>query len=188
MAYPSNLKKSLTVPFRMVFIMWLAYYIQDKGGFDFGFLGVFPRSPEGLIGIITGPLIHGTVRHLVSNTFPLIVLGGILFWYYPNIAPRVFWQSYLFTGLLVWIFARPFYHIGSSGLVYALGFFLVFIGLFLRDFRTLLISLLVVGLYGGLFANVFIIDNRISWESHLMGAVAGAVQAFLIKYTGKIKS
>lgn len=181
MSVPTNVQRTFTLPFRMVFLMWLVYYIQNKGGFDFGFLGVFPRSLEGLVGVVTGPMIHGTAKHLISNTFPLVVFGGLLFWYYPKIAVRVYWQSYLFTGMMVWVFARPFYHIGSSGLVYALGFFLVFIGLLKRDFRTLLVSLLVVGLYGGVFANVFVIDNRISWESHLMGAVVGAVQAFLVK-------
>ncbi len=178
-----SIKSTFTLPFRIVFLMWLIYYIQDSAGVDLGFLGINPRSFDGLIGIITGPMVHGTTRHLVSNTFPLIVLGGLLFWYYPKFATRVFWQSYLFTGMMVWIFARPFYHIGSSGLVYALGFFLVFLGLLKRDFKTLLISLLVVGLYGGIFTNVFFIDNRISWESHLLGAVTGAVQAVLIKYT-----
>ena len=125
MSITPSIQRTFTLPFRTVFLMWLVFYIQDKGGFDFGFLGVYPRTIEGLLGIVTGPMIHGTTRHLVSNTVPLIVLGGLLFWYYPKISTRVFWQSYLFTGMMVWIFARPFYHIGSSGLVYALGFFLI---------------------------------------------------------------
>jgi membrane associated rhomboid family serine protease len=181
----NKLERNFTVPFRMVFLMWVVYYAQFLISIDLGNFGILPRTREGLIGILTAPLIHGNLKHLISNTIPLVVCGGLLFWYYPRIARRVYWQSYLFTGFLVWVFARQFYHIGSSGLVYALGYFLVFFGLFLRDIKTLMVSLLVVALYGGLFTNVFVIDNRISWESHLMGAVVGAVQAFLLRNVGR---
>ncbi|MFT6135250.1 MAG: membrane associated rhomboid family serine protease [Cyclobacteriaceae bacterium] len=162
--------------------MWLMYYIQSEGSFDLGFLGILPRTFKGLIGIITGPLVHGTVQHLISNTVPLVFLGVVLFWFYPKIAYRIFWQSYVFTGMLVWIFARSFYHIGSSGFIYALGFFLVAYGLFVRDIRTILISAVVVAVYGGLFSNVFILDSRVSWESHLLGAVVGVSLALITKY------
>ena len=174
-----RIQPNFTVPFRMVFVMWLIYYVQIKTGWDLGAWGIYPRTWQGLIGIVTGPLIHGSLRHIIGNTIPLIVLGGLLFWYYPRIATRVYWHCYLFTGILVWALARPSYHIGSSGLVYAQGYFLVFMGLLYRDLRTLLVSLMVVGLYGGLFTGVFVIDERVSWESHLMGAVVGSVQAYL---------
>ena len=176
-----QVRQSFVTPFRLVFFMWLVYYIQDRGGFDFGFLGIYPRTLEGLIGVLTGPMIHGTVGHLIGNTIPLVFLGGLLFWYYPAFAKRVFWQCYFFTTILVWIFARPFYHIGSSGFIFALGFFLVFLGLFKRDMRTLWVSILVVVVYGGMLGDVLNLDSRISYESHVLGAVVGTANAFLIK-------
>ncbi|MEO1256087.1 MAG: rhomboid family intramembrane serine protease, partial [Bacteroidota bacterium] len=87
-------------------------------------------------------------------------------------------QSYVFTNLLVWIFGRPFYHIGASGLIYALASFLVFYGLFRRNFKSVIISIVVIFFYGGMAYGLFSFDDRISWESHLMGAIVGLVSAF----------
>ncbi len=160
--------------------MWLSYSVQFSMGIDFGFLGIFPRSVDGLWGILFAPLIHGNFGHLASNTFPVLFLGIALYLFYPSIADRVFIQCYLFTNILVWIFARPFYHIGASGLVYALAFFLIFLGIFKRDFKTLLIAIIIAGIYGGLVYGVAVINNDISWESHLLGAAVGVGNAYAI--------
>jgi membrane associated rhomboid family serine protease len=69
---------SSVVPFRLVFIMWLSFSIEFFYHIDLGFLGIKPRSVEGLIGIFTAPMIHGNYLHLLSNTVPLLFLGTIL--------------------------------------------------------------------------------------------------------------
>ncbi len=160
--------------------MWALYSVELAFGMDLGFLGILPRTTSGMIGIATAPLVHGNLGHLISNTFPILFLGSVLYLFYPSIASRVFLQCYVFTNILVWIFARPYYHIGASGLVYALAFFLIFLGLFRRDFKTLFIAIVVVLVYGGLIYNVASINTRISWESHLLGAVAGVGNAYSI--------
>ena len=40
-------------------------------------LGLIPRSFAGLVGIVTMPFLHGSFGHLVSNTFPLVILLGL---------------------------------------------------------------------------------------------------------------
>ena len=80
--------------------------------------------------------------------------------------------------MLVWVFGRPFYHIGASGLIYALASFLVFYGVFKRNFKSVIISAIVIFMYGGMVYGIFTLDQRISWESHLMGAIVGFVSAY----------
>lgn len=160
--------------------MWIVYTFQYSLGWDTGSLGILPRTYTGLIGILTAPLIHGNLSHLISNTFPVLFLGTILYLFYPSIASQVFVQCYLFTNFLVWLFARPFYHIGASGVVYALAFFLISLGLFKRDFKTLFIAIIIAMVYGGLVYNVTSINAAISWESHLLGAITGIGNAYAV--------
>ena len=170
---------SSVVPFRLVFIMWLAFSIQFFYGIDLGFLGIKPRSISGISGILTAPMIHGNLSHVISNTLPLLFLGSILFFFYERIGGKVFFRCYFYTNILVWLLSpRASYHIGASGLIYGLSAFLIFFGLLRRDFVSLLISLAILFIYGGIFYGVLPTDPHISWESHLAGALVGTVTAF----------
>jgi len=117
---------SSVVPFRLVFIMWFVFSIEVFYGIDLGWLGIKPRTLEGLIGIFTAPLIHGSLAHLISNTLPLLFLGSVLFFFYERIGGIVFARCYLITNALVWLLSpRASYHIGASGLIYGLSSFLI---------------------------------------------------------------
>jgi membrane associated rhomboid family serine protease len=171
---------SSVVPFRLVFLMWLTFSIEFFYGYDFGFLGIKPRTFEGLIGIFTAPMIHGNYMHLISNTFPLLFLGSVLYFFYERIAGVVFFRCYFVTNILVWLISpRPSYHIGASGLIYGLAAFLISYGFLKQEIVALIISGSILFIYGGVFlAGVLPADPRISWESHLAGALVGVVTAF----------
>lgn len=170
---------SSVVPFRLVFLMWLAFSIEFFYGIDLGFLGIKPRSLSGIIGIFTAPIIHGDLTHLISNTLPLLFLGSVLFFFYERIGRSVFFRCYFYTNILVWSLSpRVSYHIGASGLIYGLSAFLIFFGLLRKDFVSLLISIAVIFIYGGIFYGILPTDPRISWESHLAGALVGTATAF----------
>ncbi len=168
----NSISSSIIVPARLVFLMWAAYYVDRLLPGEFAVYGLLPRTLWGLMGIVTAPLLHGSVAHLVSNTMPLLILGTVLYMFYDRIAGRVFLQCYFLTGVLVWLFGRPFYHIGASGLIYGLASFLMFFGLFRRDFRSLLISIIIVIFYGSIFTECCLPKpkfpgNRICWEEWL---------------------
>jgi len=59
-------------------------------------LGVYPREPLGLFGILYGPLIHGSWNHLLSNSFALLILGTALVYGYPRSTLPVFLGIYFF--------------------------------------------------------------------------------------------
>jgi membrane associated rhomboid family serine protease len=142
-----------------------------------------------LIGIFTAPLIHGSIYHLISNTIPLLFLGSVLFFFYHKVAGQVFLRAYFWTNILVWLFAlRQVPHIGASGVVYSLAFFLIFFGLFKRDFMSLFISIIVILLYGSVFYGVLPSDPRISWESHFAGALVGIASAITFGRKKKVSA
>src|SRR6187399_2929593 len=111
MATDSSVFGSAVVPFRLTFLMWATFYLES---------------------FIHLPLIHVDIFHLISNTLPLLFLGSVLFFFYEKIGGIVFFRAYFWTNILVWLFARPAVHIGASGVVYALAFFLMFFGFFRR--------------------------------------------------------
>ena len=172
---------SLVVPTLFVLLLWLIKCLEFLFEFDLFFLGLYPRKILGLASIITAPLIHGSFTHLLSNTFPLIILGGGMLYFYRKVAYEVFFWIYILVGLWVWMAARPVYHIGASGLIYGFASFLFFSGVFRRDRRSMAISLLIIFIYGGMIWGILPLREGISWESHLAGGIAGILCAFYFR-------
>ncbi len=178
---------SLVFPCFFLMLIWFIEIIKHVFGLDFTFLGLYPLKIKGLIGIITAPLIHANFSHLAANSVPLFILSVGIFYFYRDIAYKVFFFIYLITNIWVWFFAREAYHIGASGLVYGFASFLFFSGIIRKNAQLMALSFVVVFLYGGLFWGIFpdfIPKENISWESHLMGAMAGVVIAIYFKEYG----
>jgi membrane associated rhomboid family serine protease len=170
--------------FRLVFLMWLTFTVQFYTHINLFFLGVQPRNLFGLIGILTGPLIHAGFYHIVSNTIPILFLGTVLFFFYNPIGRPAFLSAYFLPNVFVWLFSpRQTYHIGSSGMVYALAAFLIVFGILKRDFISLLVSAVVIAIYGSIFLYGLIPqDISISWEAHLGGALTGVATALYFHF------
>ncbi len=164
-----------------VAVLWIVHFIGLSTNLNLEYYGVFPREWSGIKGIFFSPLIHGSFEHLISNSIPLIVLMTILGYFYKKVAIPVFVIIYLLTGLAVWLFARRSIHIGASGVVYGLVSFVFWSGIFRRNLRSIVLALIVTILYSGYFAGVLPTKEGISWESHLFGALAGLMVAFLVK-------
>lgn len=175
-----NLEKIL-LPLSFPLILWLIHLVAFVFQIDITKMGILPRNILGLLGIITAPLIHADFSHLISNTIPLLILGWIIFYFYPRVSYLLFVFIYLLTGLLVWIFARQVYHIGASGVVYGFVSFLFFSGIFRRDNKSIGLALVITFLYGGLVWGMIPGWKGISWESHLFGAITGLLAAYLFR-------
>lgn len=177
-------KSSIAYPFRFVVLMWSFFFVEVFTHIPLSSFGIVPRTTYGLIGIFLAPLLHGNFLHLASNSVPMLVLGTLLYLFYNPIAPKVFAHCYFITGALVWAMGRTSLHIGASGLVYGIAFFLFFIGIARKDFRSLAISIVTVFFYGGIVYGVLPGQQFISWESHLMGALVGIYCAFKFNFSG----
>ena len=142
---------------------------------DFHTAGVFPRRIENLWGICTLVFVHADWSHLANNVISFVVLGSLLYYFYKELATKVMVISYFFSGLILWFIGRDSWHIGASGLIYSLAFFLFFSG-FIRKYVPLIaISLVVAFIYGSMVWHIFPWQNQdpISWEGHLAGGIIG---------------
>jgi membrane associated rhomboid family serine protease len=186
--YRKKLLLSMIIPFIIVFLMWLVKIVELLFEIDLSRFGIYPLTIRGLPGILFSPLIHADFHHLFNNSLPLFFLSIALFYFYSEVALKVFVWSYFITGLLVWIAGREAWHIGASGLVYGLASFLFFSGIIRRYFRLIALSLLIVFLYGsmvwGLFPGVY---KNVSWESHMLGFFSGVFLAVWYRNQGPQK-
>jgi len=184
----SKMAASMLFPLAVVAVLWIVKIAEHFTGSDFSELGIMPLTAKGLIGIVTAPFIHADFGHLLANTIPMFVSLSIIFYFYREVAFQVFFLVWLFTGVWVWSFARDdSFHIGASGLVYGYISFLFFSGMIRRNARLMAISFLVIFLYGGFFWGIFpdfFPKRNISWESHLMGGIAGIVMAVFYRKKG----
>ena len=177
--------RALRVPLVFAGIMWAVFLLEQYAGFHWSQFGIQPRSLPGLRGVLFSPFLHADWEHLLSNTFPVLALGTMLFYFFPKISFELLIWQWLIGGLWLWSFGRTgSTHIGASGLVYAMAFFLLISG-FIRKNRALtVISLIVVMLYGSLVWGVFPVDPGISWDGHLMGMLCGVLLAILFRRKG----
>ena len=176
-----SFKRRLRWPIVFILIMWLVFFFSIIFHIDLGNWGVFPRHIEGLPGIFTSPFIHANIKHILSNTVPMMGMLTIMVMFYPRVAVKAFLMIYVLTGLSVWLFGRSVYHIGASGVVYGLVAFVFWSGVFRRSLESIVLALIIVILYTPMFAGILPNQEGISWESHLLGAFVGVFTSFYYK-------
>jgi membrane associated rhomboid family serine protease len=183
--YRKKLLLSIIIPGIFVFLMWLVKIIELLFDIDLSGFGLYPLEVKGLPGIFFSPFIHQNFEHLFNNSLAFFFLSTAVFYFYSEVAMKVFFWTYLLTGLLVWIAGREAWHIGSSGLVYGLASFLFFSGIIRRYFRLIALSLLIVFLYGsmvwGMLPDLY---KNVSWESHMLGFISGIVLSVWFRNEG----
>lgn len=183
--------EAVMYPFLLLALIWSLFLMEQYYPNEFVHFGILPKSLSGLKGILFSPLIHSPndISHILNNSLPAAVLFGALVYFYRSLATRVFFISWFFTGFAVWLLAKNTgsYHIGFSGVIYALAAFLFTSGT-IRKIRNLQgISLFVVFVYGSMIWGIFPTQERISWEGHLSGLVIGVILAFRYKKEGPQK-
>jgi len=160
--------------------VWIAWAAALLLGWSLDDLGITPRTPGGLLGILTAPLAHASFAHLMSNTLPLALLATLTLYCYPLGARWAIPFIWIVSGIGVWLFARNSVHVGASGVAHGLMFFLFVMGLLRRDRLAVVTALVVFFLYGGMLLTVLPREEHVSFEYHLTGAIAGVLAAFFL--------
>lgn len=175
---------SLVFPLFFLLLMWATKFFEISMELSLVEGGVYPRKLSGLKGILFSPLIHGNWKHLVDNSMPILLLGVALFYFYRDIAYKIWFLMYIISGVLLWCIGRPAYHIGASGMIYGLAAFLFTSGV-IRKVRSLMaISLLVVFWYGSLVWGLLPFDFEVSFEAHITGMLSGIILAIFYRDQG----
>lgn len=173
---------SVAVPIAvLVALMWLVGMLNLL--FDYGLseYGVIPRTAEGLIGIPLMPFLHGSFDHLVVNTLPMVVLGGLV----AIQGSRKFLTATVFITLVgggaLWVVGRTAIHVGASGVIFGYFGYLIARAWYTRSIVAVLIAVVVAVVYGGILLGVLpFFQDGVSWEGHLTGLIAGALAARLM--------
>jgi membrane associated rhomboid family serine protease len=181
MANNNPLRDSILIATSFVALIWGLKFFEFVLGVDLYNLGVYPRTPSGLLGVVTAPLIHGSWEHVIGNTLPIMLLGSMLIYGYPR---SRFWALagiWLLSGTGVWLFARSSYHLGASGLTHGIFFYLFVGGILRRDKRSAALLLMAFYMYGGMLLTILPRDLSVSFESHFFGAASGAILAYVFR-------
>ena len=178
---------SLVYPFIFVFTIVVIFFIEVIFEINLSNYGIYPRNFSGLKGVLFAPFLHGDASHLINNAIPLLILGTTLFYFYKEIALKVFLWIFLMGGFWTWVSAREAMHIGASGVIYGLFSFLLISGFIRRNIQLIAISFFVVFIYGSMIWGIFPIKKHISFESHFWGFVAGLILAIYYRKQGPQK-
>lgn len=171
--------KNLKFAFAFIFAIWIVFILDLIIPLRFTDFGILPRTTNGLIGIPLSPFLHSGIFHIASNSIPLFILLFLLFTFYKKESFQTVTIIILLGGALVWLFGRNSYHIGASGLIYGLVAFLIASGIFRKNLVSIIISLVIFLLYGGLIYGLFPTRSYISWEGHLFGALSGVFCGYI---------
>lgn len=175
----SDLFRNVQAALLVVALVWAVFFLNAVFPVDFRRYGVVPRQADGLWGIILAPFLHGSLNHLVANSGPLFALLAVSLSFSRGITAAALAVIVLIGGFGVWVFGKPHtVHIGASGVIFGLIGFLVFIGIFGRRWKTLVLSLVVFFAYGGVLMTLFIYMPGVSWSSHFWGFAAGVMAAW----------
>ena len=161
-----------------VALLWVIALAQ-WAGLDLRQFGVVPRDTSSLLGIPLHVFVHDGFFHLLSNTGPLLVLGGLVGMRGAGTLLAVSVFIAVFAGAGVWVAGRDGVHIGASGLVFGYFGFLVARGFFERSLTSLLIAVAVAVFYGGLIFGLLPLGGFVSWEGHLFGLIGGVILAWV---------
>lgn len=177
---------AFAIPLFILLILYILRTMESVMNWDFTTWGIYPGQVKGIMGILTSPLIHADWGHLFANTFPLLFLSWCLLYFYRDLGIGILFFLWVVGGILTYIIGKPGWHIGASGLIYSLAFFLFFSGILRKHVPLVALSLLITFLYGSLVWNMFpqFASVSTSWEGHLGGAVAGIAAAILFRHKG----
>lgn len=176
-------KTPLAVLGGLIFLLWFLEFVDwlvFNGALD-GY-GIKPRTTNGLLGILYAPFLHGGFGHLMANTMPILILGGLI------LISRGLKDFFIVTGLVMivsglgtWLIGPSFsVHIGASGLVFGYFGFLLLMAYFERSCQAIVVAGVVLFVYGGLVWGILPRGDGISWQSHLFGLVGGFLAAYLL--------
>jgi membrane associated rhomboid family serine protease len=170
----------IRILFVLIALLGVVHVVNVATNYGLTQFGVIPRQPASLRYIVVAPFIHGSLTHLGNNLMLLVVFSFLCL-----LRPVKFYLAasamiIVCSGLAVWQFARPGVHIGASGWIFGLWALSIALAFFERRLATVLVSVLVILVYGSMIRGVLPQSPYISFEYHLFGALAGVVAAAVI--------
>lgn len=175
----SAMQVNLMFTLGIIGILFAITLLNAMLGYALNIFGIYPRSIPGLLGIFTGPFVHGHFNHVFFNSIPLFVLSNFILFGGRLLFVTVSFTIIVLSGSLIWLFGRKALHIGASSVITGyLGY------LFMTAFQqpaimNIILIIVCVYYFGGMLAGLLPLEEEVSWEGHLFGFVSGFA-AYLI--------
>lgn len=171
-------KRQATVLTSALGMAWASFAATFLSGGALLSFGIVPRTMSGLRGILFAPFLHANLQHLLSNTVPFVVLGWLVMLRDKTHFGRVTLAAALASGLASWLLGAPgSVHVGASGVIFGYLGFLMLSGWYARTIGSVLLSVGVTALWGGLVFGVLPSVPGVSWQGHLGGFIGGILAA-----------
>lgn len=169
----TTLEHSYIYFLKLSLLLFIILIVNRLTFYRVSILGIYPRKSWSLLGIICAPFIHANFDHLFFNLFPLIALSMMLMLYGFDFYWEITWALLLLSGGLIWGFARPGIHIGASALITAYWGFLVADMFYHPSIISILVGIICIYYFMGIFLGIFPEEEKVSWEGHLLGLISG---------------
>jgi membrane associated rhomboid family serine protease len=165
----------------ILLIPWSLFFVSRFINRKILLLGIIPRRIRGLPGIFFAPLLHANFNHIFFNSIPLLVLSNFILidglYYYLVVTVIIT----VLSGIAIWCFAKPGLHVGASGVITGYWGFLVSNIYQNGTLTTLILGIISLYYFAGIFLGIFPREKGISWEAHLFGLLAGLATSYLLK-------
>ncbi|MEO8193485.1 MAG: rhomboid family intramembrane serine protease [Gemmatimonadales bacterium] len=177
-AVRSALKAQATVLGGALGAMWIVFIATWLTGGALLSLGIIPRTLLGLRGIVFAPFLHASLAHLLTNSIPFVLLGWLVMLRDSRHLFPVTVAAMVGSGLTAWLLGAPgSVHIGASGVIFGYLGFLMLAGWYARSVPSILLSILVTVVWGGLILGMMPGNAGISWQAHAGGFIGGVLAA-----------
>lgn len=164
-------------------VLWGAFILNKLLLGRLNMLGLYPRKLRGLPGIIFSPFLHGSLSHLTFNSLPLFVLMSFILLQGRYRFFEISLIIIVLSGGATWLFGRKAYHIGASGVIMGYFAYLLINAYQHPSVLTFILAGVCLYYFAGLFAYLIPTDEKLSWEAHIFGFLAGIAANYLLLST-----
>ena len=169
-----------------VTVLWAVEIVNAVDDYGLDRFGLQPRETDGLWGVLTMPFLHASAGHMLSNTFPFVIIGWVVMLTGLRTWALVTTTIVVLGGLLTWLVAPSnSVIVGASGLVFGWLGYLLARAFFSRKIKWILTAVAVLFFFGTLLFGLFpTLNSNVSWQAHVCGFLAGAAIAFVLHPRG----
>ena len=173
-----TLKAQAVILGGMLGVFWVVFVVNTLLGGSLLVLGVIPRTTIGLRGILFAPFLHVSLNHIVANSIPFLILGWMVMLRDQRHFIPVTVAGMIGSGLAAWLLGAPgSVHVGASGVIFGYLGFLMLTGWYTRSVSSILLSVVVTLMWGGLVLGMMPGTPGISWQEHIGGFLGGVFAA-----------
>jgi membrane associated rhomboid family serine protease len=182
---PIGWRDALIAMMALLAVLWAIEIVDSTANLNLDQYGLRPRDIEGLRGIITSPFLHAGYGHLFANSVPFVLIGWVVL--LSGVRPFLLSSAIIIVvgGVITWLVAPSVGPhgaiVGASGLILGWLGYLLGRAFFSRRVMWIVVAIGVVFFFGALLGSLLpSVDDRVSWQGHVAGFVAGVFAAWLL--------